>query len=117
MTLTGIFKNILLVVVSIMIWHTQITAMQFFGYGIALLGLLYYSVGYDQLAKAFHTSKGYISLRTSSSERLSTGAKRWICAGVGLVVFSSILAVLYIFNAHEAIKGQMEKLPAWFGST
>ncbi|KAL3957439.1 hypothetical protein ACCO45_008017 [Purpureocillium lilacinum] len=51
MTLTGIFKNILLIIVSVIIWHTKITLLQAFGYTIALGGLTYYSVGYDQIAR------------------------------------------------------------------
>ena len=49
MTLCGILKNILLVIASVMIWHTSISSLQFIGYGIALGGLVYYSVGWDQM--------------------------------------------------------------------
>ncbi|KAK3945087.1 triose-phosphate transporter family-domain-containing protein [Diplogelasinospora grovesii] len=49
MTLTGILKNILLVIASVMIWHTAISGLQFFGYSVALAGLVYYSVGWDQI--------------------------------------------------------------------
>ncbi|RDA92338.1 hypothetical protein CP533_4385 [Ophiocordyceps camponoti-saundersi (nom. inval.)] len=54
MTLSGILKNILLIVVSILIWSTEITPLQGVGYTIALAGLTYYSIGYDQLAKCSH---------------------------------------------------------------
>ncbi|KAK5662787.1 hypothetical protein OQA88_6196 [Cercophora sp. LCS_1] len=50
MTLTGILKNILLVGVSVLIWNTTISALQFLGYGIALAGLVYYSLGWEQIA-------------------------------------------------------------------
>ena len=49
MTLTGILKNILLVVASVIIWHTTIAAMQFIGYTIALGGMVYYSLGWEQI--------------------------------------------------------------------
>lgn len=49
MTLTGILKNILLVIISVLIWRTNITPLQVLGYAIALAGLLYYSLGWDQL--------------------------------------------------------------------
>jgi len=49
MTLTGILKNILLILASIIIWHTSITFMQFIGYSVALFGLVIYSIGWDQL--------------------------------------------------------------------
>ncbi|KAH7115393.1 triose-phosphate transporter family-domain-containing protein [Dactylonectria estremocensis] len=49
MSLAAIFKNILLVICSVIIWQSQITTMQFIGYGISLAGLIYYSFGYDKL--------------------------------------------------------------------
>jgi hypothetical protein len=49
MTLTGILKNILLVIISVLIWRTNISPLQVLGYAIALAGLLYYSLGWDQL--------------------------------------------------------------------
>lgn len=52
MTLTGILKNILLVIVSVMIWNTHIAPLQVVGYTIALAGLMYYSLGYDQILNA-----------------------------------------------------------------
>ncbi|KAK0651942.1 triose-phosphate transporter family-domain-containing protein [Cercophora newfieldiana] len=49
MTLTGIFKSILLVLLSVLIWNTSISALQFIGYGIAMAGLTYYSLGWEQI--------------------------------------------------------------------
>lgn len=45
MTLCGVLKDILLVGASIAIWGTQVTALQYFGYSIALGGLVYYKLG------------------------------------------------------------------------
>lgn len=47
MNLTGILKSLLLVVVSIIIWHTHITLLQGVGYGIALAGMFYYALPKD----------------------------------------------------------------------
>lgn len=58
-TLCGVLKNILLVVASILLWGTIITPLQFFGYSIALCGLVYYGVGYDGIVTYYSTSKGY----------------------------------------------------------
>lgn len=49
MTLCGILKDILLVIASILIWGTEITPLQMFGYSIAIGGLLYYKLGGDKL--------------------------------------------------------------------
>ena len=45
MTLCGVLKDILLVAASIAIWGTPISALQYFGYSIALAGLVYYKLG------------------------------------------------------------------------
>lgn len=45
MTLCGVLKDILLVAASIAIWGTPISALQYFGYAIALGGLVYYKLG------------------------------------------------------------------------
>jgi hypothetical protein len=42
MTLCGVLKDVLLVVVSIFIWGVMITNLQLFGYTIALVGLFVY---------------------------------------------------------------------------
>lgn len=55
LTLCGVLKDILLVCASMMIWGTQVTATQFFGYGIALAGLLYYRLGAEQIKQHFAT--------------------------------------------------------------
>jgi hypothetical protein len=43
----------MLVCASMMIWGTPVTPLQFFGYSIALGGMVYYKLGFEQL-------KGYI---------------------------------------------------------
>lgn len=42
-------KDILLVVASIAIWNTPISGLQYFGYSIALCGLIYYKLGGEVL--------------------------------------------------------------------
>lgn len=53
MTLCGVLKDILLVFASIAIWGTPVTALQYFGYGIALCGLVYFKLGADTLKAQF----------------------------------------------------------------
>jgi len=48
-TLCGVLKDILLVGASMLIWGTQVSGLQFFGYAVALGGLVYYKLGGDQL--------------------------------------------------------------------
>ncbi|EFW98520.1 duf250 domain protein membrane protein [Grosmannia clavigera kw1407] len=49
LTLCGVLKDILLVAASMLIWGTPVTGLQFFGYGIALCGMVYYKLGYETL--------------------------------------------------------------------
>jgi hypothetical protein len=49
MTLCGVLKDILLVAASMAIWQTPVTGLQFFGYSIALGGLVYYKLGGDKI--------------------------------------------------------------------
>ena len=67
LTLCGVLKDVLLVVASMMIWRTQVTGLQFFGYSIALAGMIYYKLGYDAL-------KGYAA--EGGRQWAEFGAKR-----------------------------------------
>jgi hypothetical protein len=49
MTLCGVLKDILLVVASMMIFLDPVSPLQFFGYSIALGGLVYYKLGADKI--------------------------------------------------------------------
>lgn len=49
LTLCGVLKDVLLVAASMLIWGTQVTGLQFFGYSIALGGMVYYKLGYEAL--------------------------------------------------------------------
>lgn len=49
MTLSGVLKDILLVLASMVIFRDPVSPLQFFGYGIALGGLVYYKLGGDKM--------------------------------------------------------------------
>jgi len=49
LTLCGVLKDILLVAISMMYFKTPVTALQAFGYSIALAGLLYYKLGSETI--------------------------------------------------------------------
>lgn len=61
MTLTGIFKSILLVITSVLIWGTPISPLQCLGYSTALVGLVYYSLGHEQLAAGFRYASTWVA--------------------------------------------------------
>lgn len=53
MTLCGVLKDVLLVMASIAIWGTPVSGLQYFGYSIALCGLMYYKLGAETLKVQF----------------------------------------------------------------
>lgn len=98
MTLTGILKSILLVIISVIIWHTSIGSLQFLGYSIALGGLVYYSLGYDQFAKGYHLARDHWKETEWTTER----RRCWVVGG--LACFISMIVVVGIWQGPTAIR-------------
>ena len=59
MTLCGVLKDVLLVAASILIWGTPISALQYFGYGVALCGLVYYRLGAATIKATFNDGQRF----------------------------------------------------------
>lgn len=57
MTLCGVLKDILLVLASMIIFMDPVSGIQFFGYSIALGGLVYYKLGSDKLKEHYSQAK------------------------------------------------------------
>ena len=86
MTLSGVLKDILLVCASMAIWHSPVTLIQFFGYSMALAGMVYYKLGREKIQQAF-----------------SDGGRKWAEYGIKhpiqrklLVLFLSILTIFLL---------------------
>jgi hypothetical protein len=91
LTLCGVLKDILLVIASMLIWDTQVSALQVLGYSIALGGIVYYKLGYDRV-------KGVVA--EAGRNWADLGARRPIfrqIAVIGLSVFV-ILTLLSAFS-------------------
>jgi magnesium-transporting ATPase (P-type) len=69
MTLISIPKNILLIAISVILWHTPITSMQLLGYNIALWSLLFYSIGWNTV-KAHIGALRVLSRKSEENEVL-----------------------------------------------
>ncbi|KAF4452465.1 hypothetical protein F53441_4670 [Fusarium austroafricanum] len=82
LTLCGVLKDILLVIASMMIWGTQVTALQFFGYSIALGGMVYYKLGYEQI-------KGHIA--DANRQWAEFGARKPILRKVTIIIATAFL--------------------------
>lgn len=117
MTLTGILKNILLVVISVMIWSTHITGMQFLGYAIALAGLVYYSIGWDQMVAiavgVFVYSKGLwerIAGNGGSDDggRLPAAVRRALVMGLVLVTVMVLVGGFVYGGGPSAVQAHLK---------
>ncbi|KID65846.1 hypothetical protein H634G_09461 [Metarhizium anisopliae BRIP 53293] len=118
MTLTGIFKNILLILVSIVIWNTKISFMQTVGYAIALAGLTYYSLGYEQLSKLFQSSAAWASGvwgATSAASRSSGSSASRRCVLISFFIFGGLFVFVAALQHYDPSTKSL-KLPDWFGT-
>lgn len=100
MTLDGILKNILLIILSVMILHTQITALQAVGYTSALAGLIYYSLGYNQLPRASQAGSVWAFSWWKGTSAYNTGSMR-------LETRRAILAALIIMTGLVVLSPRM----------
>lgn len=101
LTLCGVLKDILLVIASIIIWGTPISGLQYFGYSIALCGLVYYKLGGGVLK----TQLGEIN-------------RAWAEYGVRhpalrkLIVFGSVLILVILVLGGVAPRVGYDSLPS-----
>ncbi|KAJ2968681.1 hypothetical protein NQ176_g9061 [Zarea fungicola] len=71
LTMSGILKDILLVVASMVLFRDPVTGQQFFGYSIALGGLVYYKLGGEALQSITKDATlKFNSIRQNHPERL-----------------------------------------------
>ena len=74
LTLSGVLKDILLVVSSLVIFGDPVTGQQYFGYSIALGGLVYYKLGVDKLRSMVGDAKMYINeTRVNNPSKVKRG--------------------------------------------
>jgi hypothetical protein len=72
----------MLVAASMAIWGTPVTSLQFFGYSIALGGMVYYRLGYDQI-------KGYG--KEGLRQWAEFGARKPVLRKISIIVLSVFL--------------------------
>jgi hypothetical protein len=98
LTLSGVLKDILLVILSVIIWSTPVTALQMFGYAIALGGLIWYKIGGEQAQAAYMKLTGD---ENSTFNRFRRSL--WAKIGAGLLVIFVFLAVVHGFSRGRGI--------------
>lgn len=99
LTLTGILKAILLVAVSVLIWQTPISLLQVLGYGVALVGLTYYSLGSDGVVKVYNNTSSYLNAMMNSYGAVpgsADGVRGGLLTKRYLVLGSAVFGCLFV---------------------
>lgn len=102
--MAGILKDILLVVASMVIFMDPVTLQQFFGYSIALGGLVYYKLG----AEKMRTLTTDVRLQVGEYRRDHPAKVKGIVLGAVAVV---VLFVLYA-GKPQAAAGAASGVPS-----
>lgn len=106
LTLCGVLKDIILVAASMLIWGTTVTGLQFFGYAIALGGLVYYKLGGDEL-------KG--TLTAASRNWWDFGAKRPLLRKTCVVGGIFTVVIILLGGLAPSVGAEIDTV-AWIGS-
>lgn len=128
MTLTGILKSILLVITSVLLWSTPVTLLQSVGYSTALAGLVYYSLGQDQLSRGYHAASTWASDTLKASHHRCrdrcrdrchqyqwTPERRRCILATGVLCFLSIVVVVGIWRGPAALRRAQDVFPSLLG--
>ncbi|KAJ6782541.1 hypothetical protein PWT90_01369 [Aphanocladium album] len=94
LTICGVLKDILLVVASMVIFGSQVTPLQFFGYSIALGGMVYYKLGYEQIM-------GHIA--EANRHWAAFGAEKPLLRQISIVVFAVLAALTLLSGLRSAV--------------
>lgn len=94
--MAGILKDILLVVASMMIFLDPVTLQQFFGYAIALGGLVYYKLGAEKM-RSLTTD---VRLQVGEYKRDNPAKVKGLALGA---VAAVVLFVLYTGKTQQVV--------------
>ncbi|KAL9582513.1 MAG: hypothetical protein Q9212_003251 [Teloschistes hypoglaucus] len=106
LTLCGVLKDILLVLVSVVFRNESFTALQCFGYSIALAGLIYFKLGADTIKAKF-----------------SDGGRAWADYGVRhpalrkVIVFAGMLLLVLVVLVGLAPKAGYDSISSVIGQS
>lgn len=117
MALSGILKSILLVAASVLIWQTKITILQVLGYSLALVGLILYSVGYEQLVKGWHETLAWAAgvWNAEGDNKMTPTMRKGII--VGVLGFFTVVLAGSLWHFHGLSSQQVVSLTSsWFNS-
>ncbi|EHA47447.1 hypothetical protein MCOR07_009041 [Pyricularia oryzae] len=111
LTLSGILKNILLIVVAVLFYAEKVSLMQFVGYSIALGALTYYSLGWDVIKSRSVAAADWTRAMFSSSgdAGLSPAVRRALILGVVMLLLVLVTFGMFYdgtYSLKETIVGR-----------
>jgi len=77
----------MLVAASMLIWGTHVSGLQFFGYGVALTGMVFYKLGYEAL-------KNYFT--DVNRQWAELGANRPVLRKIVVITFAGLMVFLFL---------------------
>ena len=113
LTLSGVVKDILLVVASMVLFLDPVSPLQAFGYSIALCGLMYYKLGNDKM-------KGYIAERQRGLVEYGArhpATRKSVLLATGLLTMFILLGGLAPNIAKQQLNNGSSKLAALFADS
>lgn len=106
MSLSGIFKSLLLIGCSVIIWHTILTPVQLLGYTITLLALIYYSLGWEKLLAGYHAVSNWafqdwsLSLKGKLGTGTGISPQAEMVLWIGYAVFCICVVTFALYVGH-----------------
>jgi len=106
MSLSGIFKSLLLIGCSVIIWHTILTPVQLLGYTITLLALIYYSLGREKLLEGYHAVNNWafqdwsLSLKGKLGTGTGISPQAEMVLWIGYAVFCICVVTFALYIGH-----------------
>lgn len=111
LTLSGVLKDILLVFASMIIFRDPVAPLQFFGYSIALGGLVYYKLGSEKLKEYFGGFGKQWSVYSSRHPAMS----KFVIFGMALFFILVVMGGLFPYVPAEYQQTAVSKVQGAFG--
>ncbi|KAI1043334.1 hypothetical protein LB505_002101 [Fusarium chuoi] len=113
MTLSGILKSILLVAASVVLWGTHISLTQTLGYAVALMGLVLYSIGYEQLLNMWEEAVAWGTGTLNREGEMSPTLRKGIM--IGCLGFITVIIAGALWHYHGLSSEHVTRVTSsWF---
>jgi len=110
-TLSGVLKDILLVFASMLIFRDPVAPLQFFGYSIALGGLVYYKLGAEKLREYF----GGFGKQWGDYSSRHPAMSKFVIFGIALFFILVVMGGLFPYVPPEYTETAVHKVQGFTG--